>query len=125
MFIFNLLIISTLCYILIRYGRIRDIDIKAPSRPPAFAFITFDDYRDAEDAIRARDGYSFDGLRLRVELCKAERRGRMDDRDSGRRGGGGRRTDYGVIVTGLPRSCSWQVSLTISLLFITNTCFSH
>ena len=33
------------------------------------------------------------------------------DRDRGgakRGGGGGRRSDYGVIVTGLPRGCSWQ-----------------
>ena len=38
----------------LRYGRIRDIDLKTPSRPPAYAFITYDDVRDAEDAIRAR-----------------------------------------------------------------------
>lgn len=58
-----------------RYGRIREIDLKTPARPPAFAFITFEDYRDAEDAIRARDGYNFDGYRLRVEFAKGERRG--------------------------------------------------
>lgn len=28
--------------------------------------IQFEDYRDAEDAIRGRDGYDFDGHRLRV-----------------------------------------------------------
>jgi arginine/serine-rich splicing factor 1/9 len=98
-----------------KYGRIRDIDLKTPSRPPAFAFVVFDDYRDAEDAIRSRDGYMFDGFRLRVEMAKGDRRGggRFDDRDRGGRGGargGGatRRSDYGVIVTGLPKSCSWQ-----------------
>lgn len=53
-----------------RYGRIRDIDIKNPSRPPAYAFVSFSDYRDAEDAVRGRDGYNFDGHRLRVELAK-------------------------------------------------------
>jgi len=53
-----------------KYGRIRDIDLKTPSRPPAYAFITFDDVRDAEDAIRGRDGYDFDGDRLRVEFAK-------------------------------------------------------
>ena len=37
-----------------KYGRIVDIDIKSTSRPPAFAFISFDDSRDAEDAIRGR-----------------------------------------------------------------------
>lgn len=38
--------------------------------------------------------------------------GRSDDRDRDRRAGsgrtGGRRTDYGVVVTNLPRGCSWQ-----------------
>ncbi|RHY25747.1 hypothetical protein DYB32_008127 [Aphanomyces invadans] len=62
-----------------KYGRILDIDIKQPSRPPAFAFIEFDHPRDAEDAIRGRDGYEFDGQRLRVE----------------RTNGGGRRSDRG------------------------------
>lgn len=53
-----------------KYGRIRDIDIKNPARPPAFAFVTFDDIRDAEDAVRGRDGYNFDGNRLRCEFSK-------------------------------------------------------
>ena len=56
-----------------KYGRIRDIDIKSPSRPPAFAFISYDDPRDADDAIYGRDGYNFDGLRLRVEISKGDR----------------------------------------------------
>ena len=38
-----------------KYGRIRDIDLKTPSRPPAYAFVSFDDSRDADDAIRGRD----------------------------------------------------------------------
>ena len=58
-----------------RYGKIRDIDLKTPARPPAFAFITFDDYRDAQDAVRYRDNYNFDGYRLRVEFSKGDRRG--------------------------------------------------
>jgi arginine/serine-rich splicing factor 1/9 len=32
---------------------------------------------------------------------------RRDDR-APRKAGGGRRTDYGVIITNLPRGCSWQ-----------------
>ncbi|RYG64856.1 hypothetical protein EON64_13130 [archaeon] len=62
-------------YYISRYGRIRDIEIKTPARPPAFAFISFDDRRDAEDAIRGRDGYNFDGYRLRCEMAKGDRRG--------------------------------------------------
>jgi len=95
-----------------KYGRIRDIQIKTPSRPPAFAFVTFDDSRDAEDAVRGRDGYSFAGLRLRVEFAKGERRPAGGGPEA--RGGGGgaslfkRKPNFGVIVSDLPRSCSWQ-----------------
>ena len=95
-----------------RYGKIREIDLKTPARPPAFAFIAFDDYRDAQDAIRGRDGYNFDGYRLRVEFSKGDRgrdgRDGRDRRDEAPRRTGGRRTEYGVIVTNLPRGCSWQ-----------------
>ena len=49
-----------------KYGRISDIDLKLPSRPPAFAFIEYADPRDAQDAVAARDGYDFGGERIRV-----------------------------------------------------------
>ncbi len=51
-----------------RYGKIREIDLKLPPRPPGFAFIEFDSSRDAEDAVKGRDGYDFDGNRLRVRI---------------------------------------------------------
>eukprot|EP00638_Chattonella_subsalsa_P002695 CAMPEP_0117747490 /NCGR_PEP_ID=MMETSP0947-20121206/8535_1 /TAXON_ID=44440 /ORGANISM="Chattonella subsalsa, Strain CCMP2191" /LENGTH=81 /DNA_ID=CAMNT_0005564939 /DNA_START=36 /DNA_END=277 /DNA_ORIENTATION=+ len=51
-----------------KFGRILQISIKTPGRPPAFAFIEYEDPRDAEDAVYARDGYEFDGERLRVEI---------------------------------------------------------
>ncbi len=37
-----------------KYGRIRDLNLKNPARPPAFAFVSFERYEDAEDAIRGR-----------------------------------------------------------------------
>lgn len=37
-----------------KFGRIVDIDLKTPARPPAFGFVTFQDSRDAEEAVRAR-----------------------------------------------------------------------
>ena len=49
-----------------KYGRIADIDLKLPSRPPGFAFVEFSDARDAADSVRGRDGYDFGGVRLRV-----------------------------------------------------------
>ena len=82
---------------------------------------------DADDAIRSRNGYDFEGYRLRVERCRGGRdrdrsppryggssyyRGR--GRGGGDRGGGRhpnipRRSDYRVKVGGLPPTGSWQV----------------
>ena len=45
---------SNVAILVLRYGKIRDIDLKTPSRPPSYAFITFEDQRDADDAIRGR-----------------------------------------------------------------------
>ena len=42
-----------------QYGRIRDIAIKGPRDGPAFAFVEFDDSRDAEDAVRSRRPLGF------------------------------------------------------------------
>lgn len=95
-----------------KYGKIRYIDLKNKRGPP-FAFIEFDDSLDAEDSIKGRDGYNFDGYRLRVELQKGPR-----NNGSSRGGGGGygdrrggpptRRSDYRCIVSGLPPTGSWQ-----------------
>jgi arginine/serine-rich splicing factor 1/9 len=96
-----------------KYGRILDIDLKIPPRPPGYAFVEFEDPRDADDAIYGRDGYNFDGYRLRVELAHGGRGqsysyDRPRSYSSGRRGGVSRRTDYRVMITGLPSSASWQ-----------------
>ncbi|XP_022744725.1 serine/arginine-rich splicing factor SR30-like [Durio zibethinus] len=96
-----------------KYGPIVDIDLKIPPRPPGYAFVEFEDPRDAEDAICGRDGYNFDGYRLRVEFTHGGRRPSLSvDRhssysDSSTRGPS-RRSDYRVLVTGLPSSASWQ-----------------
>lgn len=120
-----------------KYGRIRDIHIVRRDRG-AFAFVEYSDYRDAEDAVRGRDGYKFDGDYLKCEMSKDRRR---DDRDGGRDGGrgdrgGGRdrdrggdrgdrgerkprerkprerkpppRSDYGVTITGLHDEARWK-----------------
>ncbi|CAN8308656.1 unnamed protein product [Cochlearia groenlandica] len=105
-----------------KYGPVVQIDLKIPPRPPGYAFVEFDDSRDAEDAIHGRDGYDFDGHRLRVELAHGGRRSSNDARSSygggsrgGRDGGDGgrgrgpsRRSEYRVVVSGLPSSASWQ-----------------
>ncbi|KAJ4821504.1 Serine/arginine-rich-splicing factor SR34 [Rhynchospora pubera] len=97
-----------------KYGSIVDIDLKIPPRPPAYAYVEFEDPRDAEDAIRGLDSYKFDGERLRVELAHFGRGAPSShDRPSShsggsRRGAVPRRSEYRVLVTGLPSSASWQ-----------------
>ncbi|ESW16947.1 hypothetical protein PHAVU_007G197400 [Phaseolus vulgaris] len=97
-----------------KLGPIVDIDLKIPPRPPGYAFVEFEDARDAEDAIKYRDGYNFDGFQLRVELAHGGRgHSSSVDRYSNYSGSGGsrgvsRRSDYCVLVTGLPPSASWQ-----------------
>uniref|UniRef100_F1KVJ6 Serine/arginine-rich splicing factor 1 n=1 Tax=Ascaris suum TaxID=6253 RepID=F1KVJ6_ASCSU len=110
-----------------KFGKVLFVDLK-DKRPPYFAFVEFEDPRDAEDAVRSRDGYDFYGYRLRVEFPRGvgprgpggrplhgNDRGYSGSRGDGGYGGGGsgsrsggRRTNYRVIVTGLPTSGSWQ-----------------
>jgi len=81
-----------------------------------FAFIEFSDERDAQEAIKGRDGYNFNGYRLRVEIPFAARGGPPRGRGGPGGGGGGgrgrggapRRGEHRVIVNGLPPSGSWQ-----------------
>ncbi|XVF72625.1 hypothetical protein PTKIN_Ptkin12aG0135400 [Pterospermum kingtungense] len=95
-----------------KYGPIAHIDLKIPPRPPGYAFLEFEEARDAEDAIRGRDGYDFGGHRLRVELAHGGRGRSSLDRhsshSSGRGRGPSRRSEYRVLITGLPSSASWQ-----------------
>ncbi|KAL5218625.1 hypothetical protein ABZP36_019309 [Zizania latifolia] len=96
-----------------KYGRIVDIDLKIPPRPPGYAFVEFEDPRDAEDAVAGRDGYNFDGHRLRVEPAHGGRGNSSSyDRPNSFAGGGrrgvSRHSEFRVLVTGLPSSASWQ-----------------
>uniref|UniRef100_A0A8D8QJT4 Serine/arginine-rich splicing factor 1 n=1 Tax=Cacopsylla melanoneura TaxID=428564 RepID=A0A8D8QJT4_9HEMI len=108
-----------------KFGKVTFVDLKNRKGPP-FAFVEFDDPRDAEDAVHARDGYDYDGYRLRVEFPRgggpsqggfrksyAGSGGERSGGFSGDRGGKGRgpparRSQYRVLVTGLPPSGSWQ-----------------
>lgn len=103
-------------------------------RPPAFAFVDFEDPRDADDAIYGRNGYEYDGRRIRVEPSNPNgRRDRNDDRRDDRRDRGRdydrrdrgrgydrrdsergssrpavRHSDYRCMISNLPESASWQ-----------------
>ena len=92
--------------------------------------------RDADDAVKGRDGYSFDGYKLRVEFPRGSSKGgRNDDNRGGYRGGGGgygggygggrgnrgggggggggyqrgnKAKGHQLLVSGLPPTGSWQ-----------------
>ena len=96
-----------------KYGKIRYIDLKNRKGPP-FAFVEYEDPLDAEDAIDGRDGYNFDGHRLRVEFQKGSRGGGGGGSSRGGPGAGAgrgpptRRSEYRCIISGLPSTGSWQ-----------------
>ncbi|KAJ6659083.1 hypothetical protein lerEdw1_019386 [Lerista edwardsae] len=93
-----------------KYGRIRDIELKSKRGLVPFAFVRFEDPRDAEDAVYGRNGYDYGQCRLRVEFPRPSR-GRGGGFGGGPRGRNGppsRRSEFRVLVSGLPPSGSWQ-----------------
>lgn len=46
------------------------IDIKRPPRPPCFAFVEYEDPRDASEAAYRRNNYDYYGHRLRCEIAR-------------------------------------------------------
>jgi len=108
-----------------KFGRIRDVSLKN-----GFAFVEFDDDRDADDAVYDLNRTTFMGERISVEFARGTPHGRDKDRFGGGRYGrdrtpprGGRgerrpswmdkygapeRTDYKLIVENLSSRVSWQ-----------------
>ncbi|KAF0991813.1 hypothetical protein HZS_5319 [Henneguya salminicola] len=95
-----------------KYGKIREINIRSSkNRGPSFAFVEFDDHRDAQEAIHARDGYDFDGYRIRVEPSNSQGDYKARPRGSSptpNRRNPPRRSSYRVQVSNFPSSGSWQ-----------------
>ncbi|KAF0688581.1 Aste57867_19826 [Aphanomyces stellatus] len=100
-----------------KFGKIVAISIKTPARPPAFAFIEYEDLRDAEDAVREMNGTELDGQQIRVEMTKRGPRGedprdadreRDRDRDRDRDGRRQHGTSHRISISGLSSETSWQ-----------------
>jgi len=72
-----------------KYGPLRDVWVAR--NPPGFAFVEFEDNRDAKDAVRGLDGTRLCGNRVRVEMSTGASRGGRGDRGGGGGGGRGRR----------------------------------
>ncbi|KAJ8338883.1 hypothetical protein SKAU_G00356690 [Synaphobranchus kaupii] len=93
-----------------KYGKIRDIELKNNRGTIPFAFVRFEDPRDAEDAVYGRNGYGFGDCKLRVEYPRSSS-SKFSPTGGGPRGRFGpptRRSEFRVIVTGLPPTGSWQ-----------------
>ncbi len=72
-----------------QFGRITNIDLKIPPRPPAFAFVHFEDPRDAEEVSWGRKHQEGRGGQAGLGMFwSREKTGRR--RDGVRRGGRGR-----------------------------------
>eukprot|EP00752_Nemacystus_decipiens_P005475 g4957.t1 len=78
-----------------RYGRIEKIDVRM-----GFAFIEFEDRRDAEDAVAEMDGREFDGARIVVQPGRGHRPNGPKYAT--------RRTEHRITVEGLDSHTSWQ-----------------
>lgn len=84
-----------------KYGAVRNIWVAR--NPPGFAFVEFEDKRDAEDACRNIDSTRVAGSRVKVEMStgRTRRRGFSDPKRRSRSrsphagGGGGRRSGGG------------------------------
>lgn len=88
-----------------RYGRIKDVWVAR--KPPGFAFIEFEDERDARDAVEDMDGRWILDKRIRVEIS---RRGRGESRRDGETyvRGPPKRTEFRVKISGLSSSVGWR-----------------
>lgn len=73
-----------------KYGTLRNVWVAR--NPPGFAFVEYQDNRDAEDAVRALDGTRVCGTRIRVEMSSGRTR---KDEGRGGSGRGSRRDDRG------------------------------
>lgn len=78
------------------FGNIKQISLKK-----GFAFVIFEDDRDADDAVKELSGRRLKGERVKLEFAKGERRG--SDRDRYEAGSG-----YKVTVEGLSSKTAWQ-----------------
>mmetsp|Transcript_50094 Transcript_50094/g.113699 ORF Transcript_50094/g.113699 Transcript_50094/m.113699 type:complete len:198 (-) Transcript_50094:230-823(-) len=78
-----------------KFGNLTDVWVAR--QPPGFAFVTFEDYRDGEDAIRDMTGKEILGCPIRVEESRGKggRRPAPDRGDGGGYGRGGGSDRYG------------------------------
>ncbi|KXS09286.1 hypothetical protein M427DRAFT_149943 [Gonapodya prolifera JEL478] len=84
------------------FGRVRETNIKA-----GFAFIEYEDPRDAQDAVKELDGARFLGERIIVEHARGERKREFSPRREKRFAPPSRST-HRIVIENLSPSVSWQ-----------------
>ncbi|KAF7285366.1 hypothetical protein GWI33_010766 [Rhynchophorus ferrugineus] len=85
-----------------KFGPLRNVWVAR--KPPGFAFVEFEDPRDAEDAVRALDGTRCCGARIKVEMSNGRSR-----RGDGRRGRySSRSRDWVLPTLALSDSRDWR-----------------
>ena len=80
-------------------GRLRGVDLKQQAGMH-FAFVEFEDERDALASIKQRNGMNFKGCMLRVEMPRAAAAAAGKSRTGGK--------VYRVNISGLPSDANWQ-----------------
>lgn len=87
-----------------RYGDINKVDIKQGGKNDCYAFVYFDDVRDAQKAIEALNDKDYDGGKLSVAFSRkpAERAGRSGSRPP--------RPELRLKVVNIPRRTDWKGS---------------
>lgn len=101
-------------------GRLRSRYVwhSSPPFPTSWSWNMVSEFRDADDAVYGRDGYDYDGYRLRVEFPRSGRGSRggfggIGGAPRGRYGPPSRRSEYRVLVSGkhhfLPRCTLFDI----------------
>ena len=70
-----------------KYGRLADVWVAR--NPPGFAFVTFEDPRDAEDCVRGMADFRLGGQHVKCEIARSKGGNPPRGGYSGDRGGGG------------------------------------
>nr|CCA17171.1 splicing factor putative [Albugo laibachii Nc14] len=86
-----------------KHGQIACIRLKVPSRPPAFAFIEYEESSGADNAVRESNGIELLGSKIRVEISRSGPNQTRDTSSNKRFG-----TQYRVTVSNLSSKISWQ-----------------
>lgn len=76
-----------------KYGKLQSVWVAF--NPPGFAFVEFDDEKDAQSAVGSMNGSDFMGSKIRVEISPNRGRGRGRGRGGRGRGDGGDRRGGG------------------------------